>query len=123
MALPHPLQGPSTRAEARDLLLPQVVDKWFKSNDEESFSFARMLIAQEGLLCGEWLGQPPAGWQGGRVAGDGPGCVLPYSKRMKVMGILRLCDCSHFPSCPSVQALPSLAVCLSFAASWSHLWR
>lgn len=32
----------------------QVVDKWFKSNDEESFAFARMLIAQEGLLCGEW---------------------------------------------------------------------
>ncbi|ERE86836.1 cystathionine beta-synthase-like isoform 1 [Cricetulus griseus] len=29
-----------------------VVDKWFKSNDEESFTFARMLIAQEGLLCG-----------------------------------------------------------------------
>lgn len=29
-----------------------VVDKWFKSNDEESFAFARMLIAQEGLLCG-----------------------------------------------------------------------
>lgn len=29
-----------------------VVDKWFKSSDEESFAFARMLIAQEGLLCG-----------------------------------------------------------------------
>ncbi|KAM9253842.1 cystathionine beta-synthase-like [Dugong dugon] len=29
-----------------------VVDKWFKSNDEDSFAFARMLIAQEGLLCG-----------------------------------------------------------------------
>ncbi|XP_036207329.1 cystathionine beta-synthase isoform X2 [Myotis myotis] len=29
-----------------------VVDKWFKCNDEESFAFARMLIAQEGLLCG-----------------------------------------------------------------------
>ncbi|XP_003463971.2 cystathionine beta-synthase [Cavia porcellus] len=29
-----------------------VVDEWFKSNDEESFAFARMLIAQEGLLCG-----------------------------------------------------------------------
>ncbi|XP_062962004.1 cystathionine beta-synthase [Cynocephalus volans] len=29
-----------------------VVDKWFKSNDKESFAFARMLIAQEGLLCG-----------------------------------------------------------------------
>ncbi|XP_058152279.1 cystathionine beta-synthase isoform X2 [Dasypus novemcinctus] len=29
-----------------------VVDKWFKSNDAEAFTFARMLIAQEGLLCG-----------------------------------------------------------------------
>ncbi|XP_059020821.1 cystathionine beta-synthase isoform X3 [Mustela lutreola] len=29
-----------------------VVDRWFKSNDEEAFTFARMLIAQEGLLCG-----------------------------------------------------------------------
>lgn len=32
---------------------PQVVDKWYKTNDEEAFAFARMLIAQEGLLCGE----------------------------------------------------------------------
>nr|XP_058920768.1 cystathionine beta-synthase isoform X2 [Kogia breviceps] len=29
-----------------------VVDRWFKSNDEDAFAFARMLIAQEGLLCG-----------------------------------------------------------------------
>ncbi|ELK37265.1 Cystathionine beta-synthase [Myotis davidii] len=29
-----------------------VVDQWFKCSDEESFAFARMLIAQEGLLCG-----------------------------------------------------------------------
>ena len=33
-----------------------MVDKWFKCNDQESFAFARMLIAQEGLLCGEWGG-------------------------------------------------------------------
>lgn len=38
---------------------PQVVDKWFKCNDEESFAFARMLIAQEGLLCGEWWAEFP----------------------------------------------------------------
>lgn len=56
--------APSTRAEAHDPVLPQVVDKWFKSNDEESFTFARMLIAQEGLLCGEWLGEP-WGWGAG----------------------------------------------------------
>ncbi|XP_030059652.1 cystathionine beta-synthase isoform X2 [Microcaecilia unicolor] len=29
-----------------------VVDKWYKSNDMESFSMARMLIRHEGLLCG-----------------------------------------------------------------------
>ncbi|KAL7845755.1 hypothetical protein AOLI_G00239470 [Acnodon oligacanthus] len=29
-----------------------VVDRWYKSNDEESFAMARMLIRDEGLLCG-----------------------------------------------------------------------
>ncbi|XP_073524920.1 cystathionine beta-synthase isoform X3 [Phyllobates terribilis] len=29
-----------------------VVDKWYKSNDEDSFSMARALIKEEGLLCG-----------------------------------------------------------------------
>ncbi|XP_062862444.1 cystathionine beta-synthase-like protein isoform X1 [Trichomycterus rosablanca] len=29
-----------------------VVDDWYKSNDEESFTMSRMLIRQEGLLCG-----------------------------------------------------------------------
>lgn len=29
-----------------------VVDSWYKSNDEESFAMARMLIRDEGLLCG-----------------------------------------------------------------------
>ncbi|XP_039224656.1 cystathionine beta-synthase-like protein isoform X1 [Crotalus tigris] len=29
-----------------------VVDKWYKCNDEESFAFSRMLIREEGLLCG-----------------------------------------------------------------------
>uniref|UniRef100_A0A6Q2YJT9 Cystathionine beta-synthase n=1 Tax=Esox lucius TaxID=8010 RepID=A0A6Q2YJT9_ESOLU len=29
-----------------------VVDTWYKSNDEESFSMSRMLIRDEGLLCG-----------------------------------------------------------------------
>ncbi|XP_036898947.1 cystathionine beta-synthase-like protein isoform X2 [Sturnira hondurensis] len=37
-----------------------VVDKWFKCNDEESFAFARMLIAQEGLLCGGSAGSAMA---------------------------------------------------------------
>uniref|UniRef100_A0A6Q2YUV0 Cystathionine beta-synthase n=1 Tax=Esox lucius TaxID=8010 RepID=A0A6Q2YUV0_ESOLU len=29
-----------------------VVDMWYKSNDEESFAMSRMLIREEGLLCG-----------------------------------------------------------------------
>uniref|UniRef100_A0A672SCU4 Cystathionine beta-synthase n=1 Tax=Sinocyclocheilus grahami TaxID=75366 RepID=A0A672SCU4_SINGR len=29
-----------------------LVDNWYKSNDEESFAIARMLIRDEGLLCG-----------------------------------------------------------------------
>ncbi|CAF98199.1 unnamed protein product, partial [Tetraodon nigroviridis] len=29
-----------------------VVDTWYKSNDEESFNMSRMLIREEGLLCG-----------------------------------------------------------------------
>uniref|UniRef100_A0A8C5SU50 CBS domain-containing protein n=1 Tax=Laticauda laticaudata TaxID=8630 RepID=A0A8C5SU50_LATLA len=29
-----------------------VVDKWYKCNDKESFAFSRMLIREEGLLCG-----------------------------------------------------------------------
>lgn len=30
----------------------QVVDSWYKSVDEESFTMSRMLIRDEGLLCG-----------------------------------------------------------------------
>ncbi|KAF3688479.1 Cystathionine beta-synthase [Channa argus] len=29
-----------------------VIDTWYKSNDEESFNMSRMLIREEGLLCG-----------------------------------------------------------------------
>ena len=32
------------------LALYQVIDSWYKSNDEESFAMSRMLINEEGLL-------------------------------------------------------------------------
>lgn len=33
-----------------------VVDTWYKSDDEESFNMSRMLIREEGLLCGKFAG-------------------------------------------------------------------
>jgi cystathionine beta-synthase len=35
-----------------DVLDQKVVDKWYKTNDRESFGYARRLIAEEGLLVG-----------------------------------------------------------------------
>lgn len=35
-----------------DVLDRSLVDKWYKSEDKESFLFARRLIREEGLLCG-----------------------------------------------------------------------
>ena len=32
-----------------------VVDEWYKTGDEESFHYARRLIKEEGLLCGQSL--------------------------------------------------------------------
>ncbi|XP_014642360.1 PREDICTED: cystathionine beta-synthase [Ceratotherium simum simum] len=61
-----------------------VVDKWFKSNDEESFTFARMLIAQEGLLCGGSAGSAmAAAVKAAQELREGQRCVviLPDSVR------------------------------------------
>ncbi|XP_005375853.1 PREDICTED: cystathionine beta-synthase isoform X1 [Chinchilla lanigera] len=61
-----------------------VVDKWFKSNDEESFAFARMLIAQEGLLCGGSSGSAMAvAVKAAQELQEGQRCVviLPDSVR------------------------------------------
>ncbi len=37
-------------------LLLQLVDRWYKSIDKESFLMARRMIREEGLLCGELPG-------------------------------------------------------------------
>uniref|UniRef100_A0A2K6FI37 Cystathionine beta-synthase n=1 Tax=Propithecus coquereli TaxID=379532 RepID=A0A2K6FI37_PROCO len=61
-----------------------VVDRWYKSNDEEAFAFARMLIAQEGLLCGGSAGSTVAvAVRAARELQEGQRCVviLPDSVR------------------------------------------
>lgn len=57
----HPAHLPQPRWSPRSRPCPQVVDKWYKCSDEQSFAFARMLISQEGLLCGEWGGEAVGG--------------------------------------------------------------
>lgn len=61
-----------------------VVDKWFKSTDKEAFAFARMLIAQEGLLCGGSAGSAVAvAVKAAQELQEGQRCVviLPDSVR------------------------------------------
>lgn len=38
-----------------------LVDKWYKTNDKESFYYARRLIKEEGMLCGGSSGTALAG--------------------------------------------------------------
>lgn len=35
-----------------EVFTPQIVDYWYKCHDKESFNMARLLIKEEGLLCG-----------------------------------------------------------------------
>lgn len=61
-----------------------VVDRWFKSNDDDSFAFARMLISQEGLLCGGSSGSAMAvAVKAAQELKEGQRCVviLPDSVR------------------------------------------
>uniref|UniRef100_A0A803Y1L8 Cystathionine beta-synthase n=1 Tax=Meleagris gallopavo TaxID=9103 RepID=A0A803Y1L8_MELGA len=61
-----------------------LVDQWYKSNDEESFALARMLIREEGLLCGGSSGSAMSvAVQAAKDLKDGQRCVviLPDSVR------------------------------------------
>ncbi|KAL2087550.1 hypothetical protein ACEWY4_016378 [Coilia grayii] len=61
-----------------------VVDGWYKSNDDESFALARMLIRDEGLLCGGSSGTAmAAAVKVARELKEGQHCVviLPDSIR------------------------------------------
>ena len=51
-----------------DVLDRDLVDRWIKSNDRDSFRVARQLIRQEGLLCGGSSGT--AAWAAMQVAKD-----------------------------------------------------
>jgi cystathionine beta-synthase len=55
-----------------------VVDKWYKSNDEDSFKYARRLIKEEGLLVGGSAGCVV--WAALQVAKD-----LPADKRVVML--------------------------------------
>ncbi|XP_075629108.1 cystathionine beta-synthase-like protein isoform X3 [Balearica regulorum gibbericeps] len=60
------------------------VDQWYKSNDEESFALARMLIREEGLLCGGSSGSAmSAAVKAAKELKEGQRCVviLPDSIR------------------------------------------
>ena len=46
-----------------------MVDRWFKCEDMESFKYARMLIKEEGMLCGEGRGGRGGVEKGGRGGG------------------------------------------------------
>ncbi|XP_067897418.1 cystathionine beta-synthase a isoform X2 [Heterodontus francisci] len=61
-----------------------VVDKWYKSNDEDSFQIARQLIRDEGLLCGGSSGSAVSvALQAAQDLQEGQRCVviLPDSIR------------------------------------------
>jgi cystathionine beta-synthase len=67
-----------------DVLDRDLVDRWIKSNDRDSFRVARQLIRQEGLLCGGSCGS--AVWGALQVARDMPEgarvvVILPDSVR------------------------------------------
>ncbi len=69
-----------------DVLDQKVVDKWYKTDDRESFAYARRLIAEEGLLVGGSSGSAIAAMvkgvkEMGLVKGDVVVVILPDSIR------------------------------------------
>uniref|UniRef100_A0A8D3C0V2 Cystathionine beta-synthase n=1 Tax=Scophthalmus maximus TaxID=52904 RepID=A0A8D3C0V2_SCOMX len=56
-----------------------VIDTWYKSNDEESFNMSRMLIRDEGLLCGGSSGTAMAAAVNvAKELKEGQRCVMIY---------------------------------------------
>ncbi|KAH0624799.1 hypothetical protein JD844_032618 [Phrynosoma platyrhinos] len=98
----------------------ELVDKWYKCNDEESFACARMLIRDEGLLCGGSSGSAMSvAVKAAKQLKEGQRCVviLPDSVRNYILAEVGLIDMTetaflvtaqvaeHFPPEDSVGSL------------------
>jgi cystathionine beta-synthase len=60
-----------------EVLQRDIVDKWYKTDDRESFAYARRLISEEGLLCGGSSGSAIAAMVAGvKDLGLGKGDVV-----------------------------------------------
>jgi len=75
-----------------NVLERSLIDRWIKSNDKDSFTIARRLIREEGLLCGGSSGTAMwAALQAAKELGPGKRCVviLPDSVRNYMTKFLR----------------------------------
>uniref|UniRef100_A0AAX7VNM9 Cystathionine beta-synthase n=1 Tax=Astatotilapia calliptera TaxID=8154 RepID=A0AAX7VNM9_ASTCA len=76
-----------------------VVDTWYKSNDEESFNMSRLLIREEGLLCGGSSGTAmAAAVHAAKELKEGQRCVviLPDSIRNYIQFVCFLYQISRW---------------------------
>lgn len=104
LALPHSLNQTHANESYKvegigydfvpDVLDQKVVDHWYKTDDRESFAYARRLIAEEGLLVGGSSGSAIAAMvQGVRELGLGKGdvvvVILPDSIRSYLSKVSR----------------------------------
>jgi len=92
LAQPESLNGPMHSYHVEGIgydfipkvLKRQFVDKWYKSNDQDSFDMSRKMIRQEGLLCGGSCGSAMAiAVKAAATLKEGQKCVvmLPDSTR------------------------------------------
>jgi cystathionine beta-synthase len=98
-----------------DVLDQKVVDKWYKTDDRESFAYARRLIAEEGLLVGGSSGSAFAAMaKGVKELGLGKGdvvvVILPDSIRSYLSKFVDddwLAANNLLPPTPPTTSLPS----------------
>lgn len=95
-----------------DVLDRSLVDRWFKSRDDESFRIARQLIRQEGLLCGGSSGS--AMWAAMELAKEMPKgsrivVILPDSVRNYMTKFMDDAWMRQYGFMDSVQSLGTIA--------------